>query len=252
MKAKEPIRIAQVMGKMTGGGVEAVVMNYYRHIDRKKIQFDFIIDEDSTNIPTTEIENLGGRVIIVPPYQKLFKYMKALEKVFRDNEYRIVHSHINTLSIFPLRAAKRACVPVRIAHSHSTFGKGEWKRNALKRILRLFSKAYATQYFVCSDYEGRWLFGNSEVFVVKNAIDTKKFKFDAETRHEVRQEFNIDGKLVIGHVGRFMTRKNTHSLLMCSRNVQKNRIWFYKDKHTGFKVPLICATAARRNGCSYE
>lgn len=41
----EPIRVAQVMGYMNGGGVESVVMNYYRHIDREKIQFDFIICE---------------------------------------------------------------------------------------------------------------------------------------------------------------------------------------------------------------
>ena len=53
--ATEPIRIAQIIGKWVGGGVEAVVMNYYRHIDRSKIQFDFICDEDSTNIPYEEI-----------------------------------------------------------------------------------------------------------------------------------------------------------------------------------------------------
>ena len=47
-KKQEPIRIAQIIGKWVGGGVEAVVMNYYRHIDRNKIQFDFICDNDST------------------------------------------------------------------------------------------------------------------------------------------------------------------------------------------------------------
>ena len=32
-KKEEPIRIAQIVGKWLGGGVEAVVMNYYRHLD---------------------------------------------------------------------------------------------------------------------------------------------------------------------------------------------------------------------------
>ena len=50
-KKEEPIRIAQIVGKWLGGGVEAVVMNYYRHIDHSKVQFDFICDDDSTNIP---------------------------------------------------------------------------------------------------------------------------------------------------------------------------------------------------------
>ena len=65
----EPIRIAQIMGKMNSGGVESVVMNYYRNIDKNKVQFDFIIDEDSQNIPKEEIENMGGKIILVPPYK---------------------------------------------------------------------------------------------------------------------------------------------------------------------------------------
>ena len=67
----EPIRIAQIMGKWLGGGVESVVMNYYRHMDRTKIQFDFICDEDSTNIPYEEIEKMGGKVILIPPVMTL-------------------------------------------------------------------------------------------------------------------------------------------------------------------------------------
>ena len=76
-----PIRVAQIIGKWLGGGVESIVMNYYRHIDRNKIQFDFICDDDSTDIPYEEIEKLGGKVILIPPYQKVFKYHKKLKKV---------------------------------------------------------------------------------------------------------------------------------------------------------------------------
>jgi len=126
-----PIRVAQIIGKWLGGGVESVVMNYYRHIDRSKIQFDFICDEDSTNIPYDEINSLGGKVILIPPYQKVIKYHNELKKVLKDGNYKIVHSHINTLSVFSLWAAKSAGVPVRIAHSHSTTNKKEKKR---KRI----------------------------------------------------------------------------------------------------------------------
>ena len=177
------IRIAQVIGKWLGGGVEAVVMNYYRHIDRNKIQFDFICDSDSTNIPYEEIEKLGGKVILVPPYQKVFAYHKELKKIFKENNYKIVHSHINTLSVFPLYAAKCAGVPIRIAHSHSTTNKKEWKKNFIKQILRPFSKIFATHYFACSEYAGRWLFGNKEydkgkVFLLNNAIDVNRFKYD--------------------------------------------------------------------------
>lgn len=183
MQNKEPIRVAQIMGKWLGGGVESVIMNYYRHIDRAKVQFDFLCDEDSTDIPYEEIEKLGGRVILIPPYQKVFKYQKKLVKIFKENNYKIVHSNLNALSFFPLRAAKKAGVSIRIAHSHSTGNKIEWKKNIIKNILRPFSKVYANYYFACTEHAGRWLFGNREydkgnVYLLNNAIDLYKFKYN--------------------------------------------------------------------------
>lgn len=214
-----PIRIAHIMGKWLGGGVESVVMNYYRNIDRDKIQFDFICDEDSTDIPYEEIKQLGGKIILIPPYQKIFKYHKKLKKILRDRNYKIVHSHINTISVFALFAAKRAGVPIRIAHSHSTTNKAEKKKDLLKRFLKHFSKLFATHYFACSEYAARWLFGKktfegNKVFILNNAINVNKFKYDKYLREEVRRELNIsDDMFVIGHVGRFVKQKN-HTFLI--------------------------------------
>ena len=216
---KQPIIVAQIMGKWVGGGVEAVIMNYYRNIDRSKVQFDFICDEDSTNIPYDEIKKLGGRVIICPPYQKIFGYEKFLIDLFKKNNYKIVHSNINALSVFPLRAAKKAGVPIRIAHSHSATNKKEWKKNLMKQALRPFSKKYATDYFACSELAGRWLFGDKtfeqgKVTIINNAIDLDKFKYDEKVRKEKRKELNInDDTLVVGHIGRFVAQKN-HTFLI--------------------------------------
>ena len=216
---QSPLIVAQIMGKWVGGGVESVIMNYYRHLDHSKIQFDFICDEDSTRIPYDEIKKLGGRIFLVPKYQNLPKYLKALGKLFKENQYRIVHSNINTLSVFPLYAAKKAGVPIRISHSHSTSNPKEWKRNLIKNILRPFSKRYATDYFACSELAGRYLFGNKtfdrgEVKIIHNAIDIDKFRFDEEARKKLRKEFGIkDSTIVIGHVGRFVQQKN-HTFLV--------------------------------------
>lgn len=224
---KNAIRVAQIMGKWLGGGVEAVVMNYYRNIDRSKIQFDFICDEDSTNIPYEEIESLGGRVYLISPYQKIVKYHKELKKILKENNYKIVHSHINTLSVFPLYAAKKAGVPVRVAHSHSTTNKKEWKKNLMKQVLRPFSKMFATDYMCCSELAGRWLFGDKEyekgnVYLLNNAIDLDKFKYDENIRTEVRKKFKInDSTLVIGHIGRFVEQKNHRFLIDIFNEVHK-------------------------------
>lgn len=226
-KKEEPIRIAQIIGKWVGGGVEAVVMNYYRHIDHEKIQFDFICDEDSTNIPYDEIKSLGGKVIIIPPYQKINKYVKELTKVLKEGNYKIVHSHINALSVFSLYCAKKAGVPVRIAHSHSTTNKVEWKKNMLKQCLKPFSKLYATDYFACTEHAGRWLFGNKEfdkgnIYVLNNAIDLDKFKYDEKIRREKRKELGIkDNQLVIGHIGRFVAQKNHNFLIDIFNEIHK-------------------------------
>lgn len=224
---KEPIRIAHIVGKWLGGGVEAVIMNYYRHIDKDKIQFDLICDEDSTDIPYEEIEKLGGKVILIPPYQKIFKYIKELTQVLREGKYKIVHSHINTLSVFPLYAAKKAGVPVRIAHSHSTTNKKEWKKNLMKLVLRPFAKVFATHYFACTEHAGRWLFGNKEfekgnVYVLNNAIDLQKFKYDEQIRKSKRKELKIkNSTFVIGHIGRFVDQKNHKFLIQIFKEFVK-------------------------------
>ncbi|MBO5004059.1 MAG: glycosyltransferase family 1 protein [Clostridia bacterium] len=223
----EPIRIAQIIGKWLGGGVEAVVMNYYRNIDRDKIQFDFICDEDSTNIPFEEIEKLGGKVILIPPYQKVLKYHKELKRVLKEGKYKIVHSHINTLSVFSLFAAKCAGVPVRIAHSHSTTNQKEKKKNLIKQVLRPFSKLFATDYMCCSELAGRWLFGDREydkgkVYLLNNAIDIEKFEYNEQIRKRKREELGIrDSTLVIGHVGRFVEQKNHMFLIDIFSQVHK-------------------------------
>lgn len=216
---EEPLRVAEIIGKYLGGGVEAVVLNYYKNIDRNKIQFDFICDSDSTDIPYEEIESLGGRVILIPPYQKVFKYQKELKRVLKEGNYKIVHSHINALSIFPLRAAKKAGVPIRIVHSHSTSNKKEWKKNLIKNILRPFSKVYANGYMCCSELAGRWLFGNKEydkgsVYLLNNAIDLNKYKYDEKIRKKKRKELGIkDTTFVVGHIGRFVEQKNHRFLI---------------------------------------
>lgn len=211
----EPLRVAQVMGKMNGGGVESVVMNYYRHIDRDRVQFDFIVDSDSVLVPKREIEALGGRVFEVPPYQRIAANQGALIGLFEAERWRIVHSHLNTLSVFPLRAAKRAGVPIRIAHSHSVAGRDGLLRNALKYALRPFSKVYPTDLMACSRYVGCWLFGGAADFtVVPNGVDLSRFSLGPSVGRAVRESLGIGRTaLIVGHVGRLVAVKNHRFLL---------------------------------------
>lgn len=218
---EQAIRVAQVVGKMNGGGVEAVVMNYYRNIDRSRVQFDFLVDTDSALVPRGEIESLGGRVFEVPPYQHVLEYQRELQRLFKQEGWTIVHSHINALSVFPLHAAKKVGVPVRIAHSHSTSGKGEHAKNALKSVLKTQANRYPTHRLACSRYAGEWLFGKGAGFqVVHNAVDLSAFASDPAARARVRGELGVgEGQLLVGHIGRFAEQKNHAFLLQIFKEV---------------------------------
>ena len=131
------------------------------------------------------------------------------------------------MSVFSLFAAKCAGVPVRIAHSHSTTNKKEKKKNLMKQVLRPFSKVFATDYMCCSELAGRWLFGNKEydkgnVYLLNNAIDLDKFKYNESLRKTKRKELGIkDDTLVIGHIGRFVAQKNHDYLIDIFNEIHK-------------------------------
>lgn len=226
---EEPLRIAQVLNRMDSGGIEAVVMNYYRHVDRDRIQFDFYFAADSAFPQREELERLGAGIFLVPPYSHPLAYHRALYRAFKAREYTIVHAHLSTMSVFALFAAWRAGVPVRICHNHTTAHWGEGKKTLLKYILRPFNKLFATDYFACGEKAGRWMYGNrcfdaGQVHVMPNAIDVKKFEYDQAARVRLRDELDIpQDAFVMGHVGRFMYQKNHPFLLQVFEEVLRLR-----------------------------
>ena len=111
-----------------------------------------------------------------------------------------------------------------------TEDKREKKKNLMKQLLRVFSKVYATDYMCCSEHAGRWLFGDKEydkgnVYLLNNAIDIEKFKYDERLRANKREELGIDDDtLVIGHIGRFVEQKNHRFLIDIFNEIhQKNK-----------------------------
>ena len=123
------IKIAQMIGSVFEGGVEACVMNYYKAIDTSKVEFHFFVDRASKIIDKDKIESLGGKVIITPHYTHLFKYIRFVRKKFKENNYDIVHAEMTTLNFIPLLLAKSVGIKVRISHGHSTSNEKEKAKN---------------------------------------------------------------------------------------------------------------------------
>lgn len=211
----EPIRILHVVTYMGRGGLETMLMNYYRHIDRNKVQFDFLVHRDFEADYDKEIEELGGRIYHVSrliPWSK--KYRMELKKFFRAHpEYHIVHVHQDCLSSVALQCAKECGIQTRIAHSHT----GNQDKNIKYIIKRHYMKQipmYTTDLFACGEEAGKWMFHTTEFQVVNNAIDTKKYIYNSEKAKKVRRSLGIsEDTYVVGHVGRFVSTKN-HEFLV--------------------------------------
>ncbi|WP_078430860.1 glycosyltransferase family 1 protein [Alkalihalobacterium alkalinitrilicum] len=223
----KPIRILQVVTIMNRGGLETMLMNYYRKIDRSKIQFDFIVHRTEKGHYDDEIVALGGKVFRMPKIRpgNYNLYFKQLDQFFGAHpEYQVVHSHINENSSFVLRAAKKAGVPCRIAHSHLS-DLGLDLKLPFRVYARLAMKDNANHYFACSKQAGEWLFGkkitkSQQVKVLNNAVNVEEFQFNENIRKKVREELNAENKLVIGHIGRFNKQKNHEYLIDIFKAVQ--------------------------------
>ena len=211
----KPIRVLHIHQRMEAGGIQALLMNMYRNINRNKVQFDFLVHYEEDQFYDDEIKRLGGRLykLSVREDFNFIKYWRDLDRFFKKHkEYTIVHSHMYTLGFIYLLAAKKNGVPIRIAHSHEKSADHDWKYFVKKIMAKLYGK-YATDYFACSEDAGHFLFPNEDFIVLKNAINTEDFICQQSLRDEIRKNLNIEDKFVIGHVGRFHTTKN-HSFLI--------------------------------------
>ena len=211
----EPVRILHVVTYMGRGGLETMLMNYYRNIDRNLVQFDFLTHRSFQADYDQEIEQLGGKIYHLPqlnPFNPV--YLRSLDSFFKEHkEYKIVHSHLDCMAGIPLKYAKKNGVPVRIAHAHNS---SQVKDN--KYFLKLYFKRDITKYadylFACSKKAGKWMFSIDKFYILNNAIDAEEYVFNKRIRKQIRTELGIKrDTFVCGHVGRFSIQKNHEFLI---------------------------------------
>lgn len=217
------VRVLHVVTMMDRAGLETMIMNYYRNIDKRKLQFDFLVHREGIHDFDEEIKRLGGRIFVLPSVNPLNTngYLNAIDTFFRNHhEYSIVHSHLDCLSYYPLKYAKKYNIPIRIAHSHTSKIDVDYKY-FIKLFLKPKIKKYATHLMACSNEAGKWMFNSDDFMIVNNAIDCKKFVVNESMNQIKRDELNLEDYFVIGHVGRFVPLKNHKFILKVFENVKK-------------------------------
>lgn len=209
---------------MHSAGLENLIMNIYRNIERDKVQFDFLVHYSGKYDFDDEITELGGKIYRFPVMEdkNVVRYYFELEKFFKTHpEYKVIHGHMPSLGFIYMNAAKRAGVPVRIMHSHNASASNNIK-GKVKGIAVKFAKYPSNYLIACSEKAGKFQYGKSKFKVMHNAIDAKRFSYNSEIREEVRKELGLKNEVAFLHIGRFTKQKNHIFLISIFEEYLKN------------------------------
>jgi len=220
-------RILLVFGKMNRGGAETLAMNIYRNIDRSKIQFDFVVHTNERCHYDAEIEELGGKIYHFPQYngKNHFKYKRIWDCFFKEHpEYKLIHAHMTGSASVFLPIAKKYGL-YTISHSHIAKSQKGF-RQMMINLYRYPLKHISDSLFSCSDIAGEWMFGKDVIkrdnyHVIKNGVDVEKFSYNTKKRDEIRKELGLEGKFVVGNVGRLHEQKNHEFLINIFCEIEK-------------------------------
>lgn len=224
----KPIRVLHIFGALNPGGVELLVMNIYRCIDREKVQFDFALTEGKKSFFDDEVLSLGGRIFY---FDKSKSMMSNLSQILATKgPFKVMHSHLYFYSGAILSNAKRHGVPIRIAHAHNTsFGQVyTLKRRAYEWLMRKLILQNATDLLGCSTDACKFVFGDGcmndpRCSVMYNGFDVDAFAYNKCNGDAIRKQYGIEDKLVVGHVGRFEEQKNHTQLVEQFAAIKKRR-----------------------------
>ena len=215
-----------MIGSLNIGGSQAMIMNIYRKINKRKVQFDFIVDHGTELYYADEIKKLGGKIFIFPTFKgsNILNVVQYWNKFFREHpEYKVLHSHVRSYATIYLPIAKKYGVKT-IIHSHST-SNGKGLSSIVKLIMQYPLRYQADYLFSCSKEAGEWLFGKKAIksnryYMIRNAIDSKIYCRDGRIRKKYRQQLGIsDDESLYIHVGRLHEAKNHVFLLNVFRAV---------------------------------
>lgn len=208
------MRVLHIMGCSDVGGISTVVLNYYRFLDRSRIQFDIALTVPGVGRNALALQELGAKIYFLPlKSEGIGAFQKALAELLKQQNYDAVHVHESETCYVALQVAKKLGIPCRIAHSH-TCSPWEGIKGEIRRLSGIIlNYHYATRVIGCGQLAGERVFGKwnmrrAKAVVLPNAIDTACFAYEETVRQEVRRELGLEGKFVLGMVGRLCVEKN--------------------------------------------
>ncbi|KND19541.1 hypothetical protein AFK20_10735 [Enhydrobacter aerosaccus] len=221
-------RILHIIGKMDRAGAETMLMNLYRHIDRSKIQFDFITFTTDKGDYDDEIIAMGGNIIPIIAKDSVGRMFKLQKFLKAHPEYQVIHSHVLLNNAFHLIAAKSAGIKHRISHSHNT---SNGRNSNLKKLYEIWAKKtiqqLATYRIACGVEAAQYLYGTADdVLILNNAIDLKKYADVATTQKSYWCNVLPHKGLRLIQVGRLTEVKNYEFSLKIAKALREQGFEF--------------------------
>ncbi|TDL78993.1 glycosyltransferase [Peribacillus frigoritolerans] len=208
------IRVLHVISSLGGGGVESMLFNYYSHLDRSEVQFDFIVHGDNIGMLEEKFHLYDSKIFHVTPKKvSLWKNILEINKIIKEGKYDVVHCHQNFSNASTLVLAKMNHVPIRISHAHGSKEVNTIKEKVKNQTLRFINSFCTNYFFSCGIKAGKWLHGekwsiSKKNILMNNAIDVDKFSYNFEIRQYYREKYKFGDEKVLLHVGRFSDEKN--------------------------------------------
>lgn len=222
-------RVLEVIYGFGYGGIRAFIMNYLNYLDKNKFKVDIYVFGYDSSPFTNKVKELGANIYFEPQNnaaKKPWLFVHQLEKFMKENgPYDVVHANTNLISAWVLLAAKRANVPIRLAHSHSASHFGEsWKQNVYSYLRRFMIDRLATKKLACGQLAGEAMYGKkAKIEVVANGISLERFMYRDEKRiEEMKRDLNIpNGVRVYANVTRMDPQKNHIFAVEVFREIHK-------------------------------
>lgn len=207
------------------GGIERVLINICKYIDKSKFEISFLIFKGKKVCFQDELEEMGIKFFeVTHRRENYFKFLRDLKKVYQENDFDVIHFNLMSFDCFErIVLANKYSKAKLIVHSHSTpISKIYKKTQILDKLGRFFTKKIGYVKIACGEEAGKWLFGEKEFLVLDNGMEVEKFRFNQKNRANVRKELEInDSTKVFGHVGRFENQKNHKFLVEVFYEYQK-------------------------------
>lgn len=229
------VKVLHEVANLDGGGVARLLHDYYVRMDHSRIKFDFLISDDiADGILENPLRDMGCAIYKIPSLKKNMKLrIKKMEEIIKNGGYDVIHSHISARSCFILSIAKKYGVKKRFVHSHIAYENISKQKRLVNKLFLSYSKTLATQLLACGEEAGRYMWGDNavesgNVRIMKNAVDTREFRFNEELREQYRKELGVEDRKVLGIVGRLDYQKNHEFLLDVFAEIEKKEPSKYK------------------------